>query len=103
MIQNQYSRQAKAYFNDALSTSDYYLGSQEVGGCFRGKVAERLGISGPVNCKAFFSLCDNRHPVTGKRMTARTVDKRTVFYDHLSKLMFLRELAHRENTQFQIG
>jgi conjugative relaxase-like TrwC/TraI family protein len=40
-----------------------------------------LGLSGEVQEAAFHALCDNTHPQTGRPLTARTRDNRTVLYD----------------------
>jgi conjugative relaxase-like TrwC/TraI family protein len=47
----------------------------------RGRLAERLGISGVATKDIFFALCENRNPVTGKTLTPRLKDDRTVGYD----------------------
>lgn len=81
MIPSTSAGHAKSYFSDALSKADYYLNDQELGGRFQGRLAERIGVAGPVNREAFFALCENRNPVTGERLTPRMKDKRIVGYD----------------------
>lgn len=81
MVQSSSAGHAKAYYTDALSRSDYYLDDQELNGEFRGKLAERLGVSGTVNKEVFHSLCENIHPKTGKNLTPRYIQDRTVGYD----------------------
>ncbi|MCK8491755.1 relaxase domain-containing protein [Spirosoma sp. RP8] len=83
MIQSQSSGHAKAYFQDALVKADYYLADQEqeITGRLKGKLAERLGLSGPVTKDTFFALCENRNPLSGSALTPRTKDERTVGYD----------------------
>lgn len=83
MIQSKSAAHAKAYFTEALAKPDYYLSSsdQEVKGELQGKLAERLGIKGPVTQDVFYQLCDNVNPATGGSLTPRTKDERTTGYD----------------------
>ncbi|MES2479437.1 MAG: MobF family relaxase [Bacteroidota bacterium] len=81
MIQNQSAGQAKSYYSDALVQADYYMDSQEIGGHFQGKLADRLGLSGPVSHDVFFALCDNVYPETSKPLTPRYRHDRRVGYD----------------------
>lgn len=81
MVQSKSTGHAKDYFSDALLKSDYYLDDQELQGKMLGKLAERLNIEGAVTKDNFFALCENRNPLTGKPLTPRTKDARTVGYD----------------------
>lgn len=81
MIQSSSASHAKAYFKDELSRSDYYVNDQELQGKIHGLLAERIGIKGQVTKDLFFDLCDNVNPATGKTLTPRTKDDRTVGYD----------------------
>lgn len=81
MIQSKSAARAKSYFSDALLKADYYIGDQELQGKFGGKLAERLNLSGAVTKDAFFSLCENKLPGTGKPLTPRTKEDRTTGYD----------------------
>jgi len=81
MIQCQSAAQAKEYHNDALSQGDYFINDQEVAGRFYGRVAERLGIAGPVTKMVYDLLCENINPETGQLLTSRKVDNRTIGYD----------------------
>jgi conjugative relaxase-like TrwC/TraI family protein len=72
---------AKKYFGEGLSRSDYYIDGQEVPGHWHGKGAERLGLSGEVQEKEFFALCDNLHPETGEQLTPRNKENRRVGFD----------------------
>lgn len=81
MIQSRSANQAKAYFNDSLQRSDYYLDGQEHPGQFHGKVANRLGVAGDISKDVFHALCENIHPVTSQSLTQRNVANRTVGYD----------------------
>ncbi len=68
---------AKAYY----AASDYYREGHELVGTWGGLGAKRLGLEGTVGKRAFDRLCDNEHPTTGERLTARVRDGRTVGYD----------------------
>lgn len=68
---------AKSYY----AASDYYREGQELVGSWGGKGAERLGLEGTVGKRAFDLLCEDRDPATGKRLTPRIKDGRTVGYD----------------------
>lgn len=72
------SSQAKSYY----SSSDYYLGNeQELAGRWRGEGARLLGLGGEVRRSDWDALCDNRHPQTGEKLTARQREGRTIGYD----------------------
>src|SRR5579871_6544517 len=76
--QSESASDAKRYY----AKSDYYLeGSQETIGEWGGRAARLLGLEGQVNQSSFERLCDNLHPATGERLTARTRDDRTVGND----------------------
>jgi conjugative relaxase-like TrwC/TraI family protein len=68
---------AKQYY----ASADYYTEGQELIGRWSGRGAELLGLDGQVDRNAFNRLCENRHPATGRQLTARTKDDRTVGYD----------------------
>jgi hypothetical protein len=68
---------AKHYYAEA----DYYSQGQETVGRWGGKLAAELGLSGTVDKDRFGRLCDNLHPETGKRLTARSNRERRVGYD----------------------
>jgi conjugative relaxase-like TrwC/TraI family protein len=72
---------AKKYFGESLKRSDYYMDGQEVAGRWHGKAAERLGLSGEVQDKEYFALCDNLHPVTGEQLTPRNKENRRAGFD----------------------
>ena len=68
----QYSLQdAERYFQEHLSVGDYYSENQAVAGQWIGKGAEALGLSGDTHHEEFVRLCENLHPQTGQRLTAR--------------------------------
>ena len=77
IVPSSSAAQAKGYYTQ----SDYYTEDQERPGVWRGKLAERLGLSGLVEKDDFEALCENRHPQTGERLTQRTRSNRTVGYD----------------------
>ena len=77
MTQQSSPDAAKRYY----SAADYYAEGQELVGEWGGRGAARLGLAGTVDKAAFDRLCDNRRPDTGRRLTPRTKDGRTVGYD----------------------
>ncbi|WP_276366253.1 MobF family relaxase [Chryseolinea sp. H1M3-3] len=81
MIQSTSAGHAKAYFNEALLKSDYFLNDQELPGHFHGKIARRIGIEGNAAKETFHALCENINPKTGDTLTQRTIEQRTVGYD----------------------
>src|SRR5476651_2490750 len=72
---------ARQYYAEGLKREDYYSEGQEVVGKWHGRAAELLGLSGKVTPDAFAALVENRHPVTGERLTPRTKTDRVVGYD----------------------
>ncbi len=77
--QSESASDAKRYYTQQ---ADYYLDSgQETVGLWGGKAAALLGLSGTVDKPSFDRLCDNVHPLTGERLTARTRKDRTVGND----------------------
>jgi len=84
MIQSSSENHAKKYFSDALQKSDYYLNNtndQELQGQFLGRLSQRMEISGAATKDKFFALCENINPATGKALTPRTREDRTIGYD----------------------
>ena len=72
---------ARAYYTEGLRREDYYSEGQEVVGKWHGKAAELLGISGKVTPDEFAALVENRHPVTGQKLTPRSKTDRVVGVD----------------------
>ena len=72
---------ARSYYTQGLAREDYYAGGKEAAGTWGGSGASRLGLEGAVEQREFGRLCDNRHPVTGDRLTPRTKQQRRVGYD----------------------
>ncbi|MBN8626225.1 MAG: relaxase domain-containing protein [Planctomycetes bacterium] len=75
--QNTHVVGAKNYY----SAADYYSEGQELTGRWRGEAARMLGLEGEVQQKDWDALCDNLHPQTGRRLTGRTDEHRTIGYD----------------------
>ncbi|MEP3480183.1 MAG: MobF family relaxase [Fuerstiella sp.] len=75
--QSKSASSAKAYYSHA----DYYGEGQEKAGQWYGKLAQQLGLSGTIEQAHFNALCDNLDPRTGKQLTARHNDNRTIGYD----------------------
>ncbi|MBX9787802.1 MAG: relaxase domain-containing protein [Pirellulales bacterium] len=96
IIQSTSSAQAKSYY----STADYYLANeQELAGQWRGEGARLLGLDGKVHQAEWESLCDNRNPQTGERITSRQRADRTIGYDfnfHVPKSVSLLYVATRD-------
>jgi conjugative relaxase-like TrwC/TraI family protein len=100
MIQCLSAVQAKSYFNDALSKSDYYLNDQEIAGSLHGRIAERLGLPGAITKEVFHAFCDNINPVTGQPLTLRTNEYRRVGYDinfHVPKSVSVLHALAKDN------
>ncbi|WP_020472296.1 MobF family relaxase [Zavarzinella formosa] len=77
VTQQSNSAAAKSYY----SQSDYLSEGQELVGSWGGEGAKRLGLDGVVDKESFDRLCDNIDPQTGRSLTVRTRDDRTVGYD----------------------
>lgn len=73
---------AKDYFARALAQGDYYVqDAGEAPGEWHGLGAELLGLTGEVRREEFFRLCENRDPLSGEPLTARTKAGRRVLFD----------------------
>jgi conjugative relaxase-like TrwC/TraI family protein len=73
---------AQEYFRQHLQVGDYYSGGQQIRGEWHGESARRLGLNGPVDEEQFVRLCNNQHPATGQRLTARMkLGTRRIFED----------------------
>ncbi len=77
ITQNVHAGGAKSYY----STADYYAEGQELTGRWRGAAATRLGLDGNVEKADWDALCENLHPKSHERLTARTRSDRSVGYD----------------------
>jgi conjugative relaxase-like TrwC/TraI family protein len=82
MIRINQQSNAAAAKNYYTSAAEYYgAGEQEQIGEWGGFAADRLGLAGEIVQQHFERLCDNRHPFTGERLTARMKANRRVGYD----------------------
>ncbi|MDB6111615.1 MAG: traI 3 [Pedosphaera sp.] len=72
---------AGRYYTEGLKREDYYSEGQEIAGKWYGKAALELGLSGGVTAEKFAAMVENRHPESGKRLTARQNVDRVVGYD----------------------
>jgi len=86
IIQSKSVEQAQSYYTlglkqERLGQGEYYVPEQELQGQWKGLGAERLGLHGAIDPKAFDALCENRHPQTGQSLTPRTRKERRVGYD----------------------
>ena len=81
VIAHKSAAAAKKYYEEELKRGDYYAEGKEVAGKWHGKAARRLGLNGPVKAEEFAALIDNRHPVTGEKLTPRMKADRRVGYD----------------------
>lgn len=81
VVSHKSAAAASQYYSQGLSREDYYSEKQEVAGKWHGKAAKLLGLSGKVSPEAFAALVDNRHPVTGEKLTPRMKAGRIVGYD----------------------
>lgn len=72
---------AKDYFSNDLSNPGYYTDGRELRATFCGRMAQRIGIEGPVTKFAFNALCENLNPLTLKLLTQRKSKVRTSAYD----------------------
>ncbi|MEN1704593.1 MAG: MobF family relaxase [Planctomycetota bacterium] len=81
VFQSKQISDAKGYYTRALAKEDYYTKDRQIQSHWKGEAAKLLGLDGPVTTETFASLCDNLHPVTGDKVTARHRTDRTVGYD----------------------
>ena len=96
---------AKSYFEEGLSTQDYYTGKNEITGRWGGKVVQKLGLSSEISKDDFDKLCDNINPATGENLTQRTNAERRVGYDftfNASKSVSIAYALSDEKTKQEI-
>lgn len=81
ILKSQSALAARNYFDQSLRLGDYYREGEQVVGRWHGIAAARLGLVGDVTRKAFCSLIDNRHPVSGEQLTPRNKADRVPGFD----------------------
>ena len=77
-------RDGSTYLANHLSANDYYSEKESVAGVWVGQGAKRLGLAGRgigAHDEAFERLRCNRHPLTGRKLTARDGAGRIAFLD----------------------
>lgn len=76
-------RDGRTYLSTHLTANDYYCENETVTGRWLGAAAERLGLRGDIHGDdaAFERLRCNRHPQTGKKLTARDKAAGVRFFD----------------------
>ena len=77
-------RNGSTYLGKHLTANDYYSEKESVAGEWVGQAAERLGLLGReigMKDEAFERLRQNRHPLTGRKLTSRMSTGRIVFLD----------------------
>lgn len=99
--QSENAAAAQSYFTQGLTREDYYIDGQEIAGRWGGKGAELLGLldagDPSVTRDGFIALTENRHPMTGERLTQRQRLDRTIGYDmnfHAPKGVSLLHAIH---------
>src|SRR5580698_3621900 len=75
------AQQSKDYFTRHMDRDYYLRDSAEFPGQWHGRGAELLGLSGQVDKKSYFRLCENLDPRTGEPLTPRIKANRRVSYD----------------------
>jgi hypothetical protein len=66
-------RSGSTYLAEHLTANDYYSEKESVSGVWVGQAAEKLGLAGReigTKDEAFERLRCNRHPLTGRKLTA---------------------------------
>lgn len=78
---------AARYYAESLKKSDYYMEGLDIEGRWHGLALDKLGLAegDAETAKQFSALLNNRHPVTGAKLTPRTNKdgNRTVGWDHV--------------------
>jgi conjugative relaxase-like TrwC/TraI family protein len=64
-------KNARGYFEEHLCVGDYYAENERIQGQWLGAGASQLGLVGVVREDDFLALCENKHPVSGERLTKR--------------------------------
>ncbi|MGC4074936.1 MAG: MobF family relaxase [Nibricoccus sp.] len=75
-------RSGTNYLSHHLRKNDYWAeGEKEVMGEWIGEGAKALGLTGTVTDEAFDALRSNRHPLSGKQLTASDAKKTVALFD----------------------
>jgi conjugative relaxase-like TrwC/TraI family protein len=72
---------AHEYYTQALAKEDYWSKDAEVAGLWHGQAACKLGLKDEVKAESFEALTQNRHPITGEKITVRDRKGRVVGMD----------------------
>lgn len=72
---------AKAAETYYVGNADYYLDENALPARWQGEAARQLGLQGEVTREHFAALCSNKHPLTGKSLTAAMRSNRRSGYD----------------------
>jgi conjugative relaxase-like TrwC/TraI family protein len=75
------ARAASVYFDGHLSKDDYYTKGGPDKGKWFGKLAEEMGLTGPVKKETFDLLASGYDPRTGAKLTERLRKGRNAFFD----------------------
>lgn len=100
--ESESAAQAKKYHGESMIREGYYADGQEMPGLWGGKGARLLGLSGEGGREAFMRLCDNLHPITGEKLTARMRQDRRPGYDfnfHPPKSVTLAYFWHKDKRE----
>ena len=59
------------YFTNSLAKDDYFFEGSNIDGLWYGKLKKELGLPDVVRKNEFSALANNRHPITGEKLTVR--------------------------------
>lgn len=83
-VRTQYDLAAAIrYFKEHLRQGNTLGENQQLCGCWHGHGAIRLGLDpgGTISEEEFSRICNNQHPITGEKLTARNRHDRRIYYD----------------------
>jgi conjugative relaxase-like TrwC/TraI family protein len=83
IVQQSSVEGAKSYFKASKGSGRgaYYAEGGDAIGAWGGEGAAMLGLEGNIKWKEFERLCENRHPLTGEKLTPMNRRNRRVGYD----------------------
>ncbi|MCB0649349.1 MAG: relaxase domain-containing protein [Saprospiraceae bacterium] len=64
------------YFKSALVQQDYYTENEKITGYWHGSLSNTLGIVGEIREDHYRAIANNRHSITGEKLTPRDSSKR---------------------------